>query len=144
MFKEAAAEFIQGKYSYCLVVGRTHALRMPEHILMGYGIDSAVISSTSAKIGRHNTYYSALAARQWLRLHRSKVSTLNVFTAGPHGRKSWTIFKRVLGRNYTVGVISSSITSSDTDLWWESKQGARNMVKWGGGYLYALLWPFHN
>jgi hypothetical protein len=143
MLKEAAVEFLRGNYSFCLVSGKSYSSGMPMRVLMHWGIDSVAIKVTDAETGKgHNTYYIALAARQWLQLHDPQVSTLNIFTAGPHGRKSWILFKRVLGKNFSVGVLSSSIEQRDADLWWGSKQGMRNMVKYGSGYLYAQLWLF--
>jgi hypothetical protein len=145
MLKEAALEFLRGSYSYCLVTGsgKTHSSRIPMNVLMRFGLDSVAVKSTDAETGKgHNTYHLALAARQWLQINDPKVSTLNVFTAGPHGRKSWILFKRVLGKNFSVGVLSSSVEQRDTDLWWGSKQGMRNMAKYGIGYLYAQLWLF--
>ena len=143
MFKEAAAEYVRGNYSYCLVSGRIYSSLSPAHVFMRHGIDSGAVKFTDTVAVRgHNTYHTALAARQWLQLHDPGVSTINVFTAGPHARKTWTIVKRVLGSGYSVGVIASSVNPEDTGLWWESKQGARAMIKYGVGYLYALLWPF--
>jgi hypothetical protein len=143
MFKEAAAEFLQGRYSYCLVSGKIYSSFSPAEVFMRYGIDSCAVRFTDSWTGNgHNTYHIALAARQWFRAHDPTVSTINVFTAGPHGRKSWIIFKRVFGRDCAVGVISSSINPEDTDLWWKTKRGTRAMAKYGIGYIYALLWRF--
>ncbi len=143
MLKEAAGEFKRGKYSYCLVSGRSFSSHMPMRVIIRSGIDSVAVKFTDAETRRgHNTYHIALASRQWLRMHDPAVSTLNVFTAGPHGRKSWIIFKRVFGHDYSIGVISSSIERNDTDLWWESEQGLCNVVKYGIGCIYAQFWPF--
>lgn len=143
MLKEAAAEYLRGNYRYCLLSGRSYLSRSPEELLIRSGIDSTSVKFTDAETRKgHNTYHIALAARQWLQTHDPNVMSINIFTAGPHGPKSWIIFKRVFGKNYRVGVLTSSIERSDTDLWWESKQGTRNLIKYVIGYFYGMLWPF--
>jgi len=142
--KEAAGEFLRGNYSYCLVSGgKNHSSHIPMKVLMHYGIDSVVIKVTEAEtVMGHNTYYMALATRQWLQTYDPKVSTMNILTAGPHGRKSWMIFRRVFGQNYSIGVRSVSIEQCDDALWCGSNKGVRTLVKYGIGYIYAMLWPF--
>lgn len=44
---------------------------------------------------KHKTYNMAMAAKKWLEQNDSSVRSFNVFTGGSHGRKSWTIFRRV-------------------------------------------------
>ena len=143
MFEEAATEFIRGNYSYCLVSGKIYSSFLPAAVFRRFGVDSGVVKFTDAETRKgHNTYYMALAARQWLQSNDPGVSTINIFTDGPHGRKSWIIFKRVLGHAYSVGVLSGSTEHGNADLLWGSKRGTRALVKYGVGYVYALVWPF--
>ncbi len=143
MLKEAAAEFHRGNYSFCLVSGKPYGVRSPACAMIEFGLDTPVVKFTEAKtkLG-HNTYYMALAARTWLQTNNPDITTLNIFTAGPHGRKSWTIMKRVFGSGFSIGVISSSIEPEDVNLWWGSIRGVYNMIKYEIGYIYAMVWPF--
>lgn len=143
MFKEAAAEFWRGKYSLCLVIGKTRSSRSPIRVLIGFGVDSVAVKFADAETKKgHSTYHIAIAARQWLQTNYPEISTLNVFTAGPHGRKSWILFKRVFGPDYSVGVVSCSIERSDDEQWSGRKQKLRTLIKYVTGYFYAMVWPF--
>ena len=143
MLKDAAEEYLQGNYFYCLISGkRDVSLRSPVKALIRYGIDSSAIKFTEAKMKKgYNTFYMAHAALEWFQTNDPKISKINVFTAGPHSRKSWIIFKRVFGKGCEIGVLSANLESCNTLLWWKSKRGFYYLLKYGLGYLYALLWP---
>lgn len=141
--KEAAAEFIRGHYSRCLVSGATRATPASISVLTQFGVNPALLAVADVRAGRgHKTYRRALSARQWLRINHPEVKALNVFTVGPHGRKSWAIFRRVFGPDYLVGVLSCPVDSKDPRLGWDSIKGALNMGRYLIGYVYGLLWPF--
>lgn len=143
MLKEAAGEFLRGDYSYCLVSGQINSSRSQIETLHNFGVDSTVVKFIGVVAHRgYSTFNMAVAAQEWLQKNDPKASTLNVFTAGPHGRKSWTIFKRVFGKQYSVGVLSCPVEHCNAGLWWKSKSGPRNLIKYGIGYIYALVWPF--
>ena len=145
MLKEASEEYLHGNYSYCLISGKKDdSPRSPVKALIRYGIDSSAIKFTEAKMKKgYNTFYMAHAAHEWLKTNDQKISKINVFTAGPHSRKSWIIFKRVFGNRYEIGVLSANLENCNTQLWWKSKRGVHYLVKYGLGYLYALLWPLN-
>lgn len=88
------------------------------------------------------TYHSAIKVKEWLMVNYPDKKKLNVFTGGPHGRKSWIIYRRIFGENFDIGVISSSIQHFDVQNWWKSQHGFSVVSRYLIGYLYALLWPF--
>ena len=143
MLGDAAREYLHGNYSYCLISGKKDdSPRSPVKALIRYGIDSSAIKFTEAKMQKgYNTFHMAHAAHEWFQTNDPKVSKINAFTAGPHSRKSWVIFKRVFGNEYEIGVLSASLENCNTQLWWKSKQGVHYLLKYGLGYLYALVWP---
>lgn len=142
MLKEAAEEFLIRGYSYCLVSGKPKRYS-PVKVLVSFGVNPSVIGIVQAETKKgHNTYHMALAAQQWFVQNHPEIKTINVFTAGPHGRKSWIIFKRVFGRKFNVGVISLSVSADHPKLGWKNIQGFKNMVRYLKGYVYAKVWLF--
>jgi hypothetical protein len=143
MLKDAAHELLRGGYAYCIVAGQLDSSSYQVASLNRYGVDSTLIKLCPSKFHRgYSTFNMAASAYQWLKKHESRVTEINVLTGGPHGRKSWTIFKKVFGKNYRIGIISSSAELCDSDLWWSSKKGRRNLIKYGLGYVYALYFNF--
>ena len=140
---EAAREFKKGDYSFCLITGKAFFLPSAMNMLhkQGISLDSIRFVESDMK-SRHRTYHMALAARNWLRENDQSIKAVNIFTGGPHGRKSWVIFRRVFGKEYSVGIISSKTWFFNPNSWWESKRGIRSVGRYGVGYLYGLLWPF--
>jgi hypothetical protein len=81
----------------------------------------------------------ALATKEWL--IANQIKAVNVFTGGPHGRKSYVIFKKALGDGIRVGVISCPIKHYPT-RWWTSLRGTSVTLRYLAGYFYAVLWGY--
>jgi hypothetical protein len=148
MLKDAADEFFTGNYTYCVISGqRDRGVRYDsssaEAVLINAGIDSSKIKrAASYKNSFHRTYQQANSVKNWLKKNDPSVKSINVFTGGPHGRKTWTVYKRVLGKDFEVGIISCRIQHYNADRWWTSKRGLLVTTKFAIGYIYALVWPF--
>jgi hypothetical protein len=152
MMVAAAEEFKANHYRYILVSGfdtSSAALRYGTSAekgatnLRAKGIDSASVFAAPFYGGpMHKTYNSAVATKKWLLQHDPKGTAINVFTGGPHGRKTFTIYKNVFGQSHTVGIISCDMKHYNPQRWWLSRSGIYATVKSVVGYLYALTWPF--
>ncbi len=109
--------------------------------LVERGVDgSKIIAIPSPSTKHHHTYRAAKAIAPWL-LEKG-ITSVNVFTGGPHGRKSYHIFRKALDRRISVGVISCEIKHYDPEYWWISKRGFSVTTRYLIGYIYALAWPF--
>jgi len=49
---------------------------------------------------------SILAFRDWLKTSKYKVKGINIISSGPHARRTWMIYNKVLGKDYNIGIIS--------------------------------------
>lgn len=142
---EAAEIFKTGEYSYCIVsaINSDHSKANPAVILEKAGIDrNKIVKAGTFTSATHKTYNSAIETSKWIKKNDPKVQAFNVFTAGVHGRKTWTIYKRVFGDNYHLGIITSPMYRYDPDSWWTSRIGFSLTVRNFLGYIYGLLWPF--
>ena len=75
--------------------------------LIAYGIDSNLIIALPAKrVIINRTLTSVLAFREWLNSTDKHVTGINVISLGVHSRRSWIIYKKIVGRPYEVGIIS--------------------------------------
>lgn len=96
-----------------------------------------LIAVPGPKVMKDRTYYSAVALRDWLSNSDLEVNSLNLFSYGPHTRRSWLIFKQVLEPKFKVGAIALDPLDYDSETWWQSSEGVRSMLSETIAYIYA-------
>ena len=70
------------------------------------GLESTqVVSVPAPKTRNDRTYASALAVKDWFAAGNSGVHAVNVFSVGPHARRSRLLFQKAFGDDVAVGVI---------------------------------------
>ncbi len=86
----------------------------------------------------------AVALKQWWRAHGMAPTNVNLFSVGPHARRSRLLFKRALGKEVSVGVVAFSPGDYDVRHWWRSSQGFRTVTSEFIAYCYAraMFWRF--
>jgi len=151
--REAAEEFKRGEYRLLITVGgpigeadgnsdQPSSAMLVANRLQELGMDKRrIVVLAVSKVSRHRTYASALALRNWLRDSGTQTTGVNVFTIGPHARKSLVLFSRALGQGIAVGVIAGTDDDYDPDRWWMSVRGIYVIFRKLLGYLYAVTWP---
>jgi hypothetical protein len=110
-------------------------------LLISQGIDSTDIIAVPGRKARINrTLTSALAFRDWLKNSGVNVKGINILSSGPHARRTWMTYNKVLDEKYNIGIIS---LPSDKNS--QSKIGAflrtvRETV--GLAYYWLILIPY--
>ena len=152
--REAAEEFKKGQYKLLITVGgpigdvegsvgQPSAAILAASKLQELGVDNCLIVALTAPTAvQHRTYTAALTLRDWLRESEPQTKAVNIFTIGPHARKSLVLFSRALGPHIDVGVIAGTDDDYNLDYWWMSIQGTYVISRKLLGYLYAVTWPF--
>jgi hypothetical protein len=71
-------------------------------------------------------------------------TNVNLFSLGPHARRSRLLFRRALGKEVTVGVVALSSGDYDARHWWRTSQGFRSVTGELIAYCYvrAMFWRF--
>ncbi len=101
----------------------------PERIILASAGDPEV----------RRTYSMALATRNALLAHHLLGEDVNIFTRGPHARRSRLIYARVLGSPSHVGSIAW-IPPGFLDLpWWRSSERTKDMLTETPGYFVELI-----
>jgi hypothetical protein len=154
MMDAVVQEIQKGQYSCIVTTGRSSGFQTttgrPEiksfaesckRALCERGIDPAIVFAVPAPDHNYNkTYKSACAVKTWL--IQNKIDSVNVFTGGTHGRKTYLIYRKTLSPEIQVGIISCKIEHYDPVYWWRSYRGIKSTTKFLFGYLYALVWRF--
>ncbi len=111
--------------------------------LIDQGIDSELIRIIPVRnMGGHHTFRRALTLKKWFEVHVLSTKAFNVYTGGPHARKTYTTFTRVFEDSYEIGIIPSPIEHYNSKFWWSSVKGISVTLRFFFGYLYAKFWNF--
>lgn len=149
--RQAAGEYKEHGYSMLIVTGGeidlgfflTDFANMAEiggATLKKFGLDEKeifVVPAQPAKTDR--TYAAGKALAGWLRDHAITAGAVNVYTLGPHARRTRLLFEKALGSRFAVGIISCEDRSYDRESWWKTSNGFKTVITEGLAYLYARL-----
>jgi len=121
--------------------------------LSAYKSYAQVVAATLVKLGvseeqivvipyqaveRGRTYAAALEVRQWLQKNPG-VKRANLVTTGPHARRSYLTFRKVLPRTFELGVCVVPPQEYDPQRWWAYSEGFRTVVSEAIAYTHARL-----
>ncbi len=148
--RAAKAEFEHGGYRFIVATGSlsgdpwdsrrwSYAAEAEEQLLrMGVPRDR-VILATPKETEAHRTFESAVAVWQALVAQGIRPKGLNVFTKGPHARRSRLVFAKVFEPGSKVGVVSWIPPGYPAEPWWKSSERADDLLKETVGYAFELL-----
>src|ERR1700683_69391 len=146
----AVSEFERGGYRYLVATGGLTSSRwedeptsyaeMAAHEMAELGVPKdSIIVATAESTERQRTFESAAAV--WRALHGAgiKATALNVFTLGPHARRSALVFAKVNSGGAKIGVIGWLPKGYSAEPWWRSSDRSRELIDETVGYVYELL-----
>ncbi len=152
----AVLEFEEGGYTEILVTGgpvsgigayrndfQTTASVGADN-LRATGLPRARVTAVPARArSRDRTYGAALALRAWLQRERPTINRINVLTEDCHARRTRLLFRKALGPEFEVGIISVANPDYDPRRWWRYSEGVREVLGEFTAYVYArfFFWP---
>jgi hypothetical protein len=149
--RAAATEFVERRYRYIVATGgETIADRWEEggwsyaqgaaNELIRSGVPAdRIIVAPARDTQRQRTFESAVAVWRALQTKAIQPKTLNVFTAGPHARRSRLVFAKVEPPDTNVGVVSWAPSTYHAVPWWQSSDRAKELLSETAGYVYEAL-----
>ncbi len=124
--------------------GYTNWAELGAATLVRFGVDTNTVEALpAARVTRDRTFASAVALHAWLHRQHVDATSLNILTMADHSRRTRLLFRKALGGEYRVGIISIESRDYDPNRWWKSSQGVRSVVGEMIAYGYArfLFWP---
>jgi hypothetical protein len=104
--------------------------------LMEAGIDSSFITAVPAnRVKINRTLTSALAFRDWLDKTEIGIKGINIISLGPHSRRTWLTYNKVLRKKYDIGIIAAPNMTFELS---QLKKGIRTLRE-AAGLLYYLI-----
>jgi uncharacterized SAM-binding protein YcdF (DUF218 family) len=148
--KAAAKEFREGGYEFLVATGDVTDDRWStEHwpypdlaarVLLEAGVpEEKIILASAGEVKKHRTFAAAAAALKALSDQGIMPEAINVFTIGPHARRSRLVFAKTFGSTTKVGSIAWTKPRDRHLRWWESSSMAREMIVESIGYFYEVL-----
>ena len=113
-------------------------------VLKQMGLDENQVKALPTPVVSMNrTYASALALKEWLDNSRPAIKAVDVFSQGPHARRTRLLFEKALGDEIRVGIIAAPDEDYDPRRWWMTSDGFRTVIDETIAYLYArfLFYP---
>jgi hypothetical protein len=142
-FKEDGARFLvttgglsnerwsENRYSYS---------EMARYELIRAGVPAdRIIAVPAVEVDTQRTFEMAAAAWRVVNSKRLSTTAVNVFTIGPHARRSRLVFAKVFQPSIKVGVISWRPPVYQTEPWWKSSERAGDFLKQTVGYLLEAV-----
>ena len=147
----AAAEFERRSYQYIVTAGGLTDAKGWSQPGWSYARGAAdelgrlgvptdrIIVAPAADVESQRTYNSAVAVRRALNNLGIRPQALNVFTLGPHARRSRLVYAKVEGPGTEVGVIGWIPSSDEAVPWRRSGGRAKELLAETVGYVYEAL-----
>jgi DUF218 domain len=105
-----------------------------------FGMAPGSVTAVPSQVDRKDrTYNTALAVKEWLGQRGISVTSIDVVTLGPHARRSRLLFQKAFGNKVKVGVIAIEDRGYDSEYWWQTSEGVREVIGEGIAYLYARI-----
>ncbi len=133
----AAAEFRRGSYQLIITTGPPirHGSYLVAHqtfadlsaaTLVALGVDpNRVIALPHSAIAVRRTASLAIALRQGLQDADVALQTVNLYSLGPHARRTWELCRAALTPEVQVGVLAAVPQEYEPACWWRTSSGVR-------------------
>lgn len=152
--EDAMGEFKTGDYRHLIATGTPLSkgyylaeyknfaqLTAATFVALGFN-PNQLIAVPTPYVKKDRTYASAVALREWLLTSDLNIKSLNLFSLGPHTRRSWLMFKTVLAPEYQIGAIAAAPQEYDAKTWWQYSDGVRTVIGEAIAYIYARFFSF--
>lgn len=152
--RAAAAEFRSGGYQYVVATGArpdeekgwqwqypgwSYAQGAANELARAGIPKEKIILAPTENSERARTFESAVSVFQTLESLTIKPASINVFTWGPHARRTRLVFAKVYTNRARIGVISWVRAARPAEAWWQSSEQAKEFLTESVGYLFEWL-----
>ena len=108
-------------------------------IMKYLGFRDSIIALPVLSVEISRTYSCAEAFREWYTSSEYKDLPVNIISLGPHTRRTWIIYRRVLGRGTDTGIILVNNPRYDQRSWWRTSAGIKATLHEMLSYIYSVI-----
>lgn len=128
---------------YRMTTASDYATQAAEY-LGQHGIRPELISAVpSPESRRERTFLSAVTFRDSAPRLGITLDAVDVFSVGPHARRSRLLYQMALGQKARVGIFSARPNDFDPEAWWRTSSGVEQMIFQASGFVWVkcCFWP---
>ena len=104
--------------------------------IIGFDTNKLVAIPTPV-VDRDRTYSSAIELNKWLVNSNMNIESLDIYSFGPHSRRSWVLYHYIFDPHIAVGIVAIENRSYDSKKWWKTSIGVRTVLSEIIAYFYA-------
>lgn len=121
--------------------GGTYAARARDYLVANGVASDVVVAVPAPAASRQRSYLNAETVHEWAARSGAVVDALDVFSSGPHSRRSWILYSAAFGPRVRVGIIPAVPSTYDTQDWWRTSAGAKDVLSEAIAWLWTKLLP---
>jgi hypothetical protein len=103
------------------------------------GHNDSIVALPVLNSNINRTYSCAQSFNKWYLSSSFKGKPVNIVSLGPHSRRTWMTYRRVLGKNADVGIIMVNNEKYNKNNWWKSLYGIKATIHEMASYIYTLV-----
>ncbi len=152
---QAIAAFKLGKYERIVTTGGpvsgwpglsrdTSYAKLAAVYFEHHGVSPDLVAAVPApRSAQERTFLSAVMFRESAQRFGITLDAVDIFSSGPHARRSRLLYQMALGPKVSVGVLAARPESFNADAWWQSSAGVEQMFFQSFGYVWVkcCFWP---
>ncbi len=152
---QAIVAFRKGKYERIVTTGGpvtgwpesvlgTDYAHIAADYLAHHGVQDVLISAVSAPASaQERTFLSAVTFRKSAQRLGITLDAVDIYSSGPHARRSRLLFQMALGEGVSVGVMAAKPDTFDPEAWWRTSMGVEQMFFQLFGFVWVkcCFWP---
>jgi len=152
---QAEQEFKNGRYERIVTTGGpiygwpellvdTDYARLAADYLVRRGVQRESISIVpTPNSAQERTFLSAVTFRESAHRLGIQLDAINIFSSGPHARRTRLLYQMALGQKVRVGILAALPSGFDPDAWWRTSIGVETMVFQSLGFVWVkcCFWP---
>lgn len=106
--------------------------------------DEFILEAPAPDTSLDRTYVSALAVRRALESRKLFGRPANIYTLGPHSRRSFFLYRRAFGTDTPLGTVALESREFDLRRWWRTSLAFKNMLSelFSLAYTYCTFWKY--
>lgn len=95
------------------------------------------------KSAQERTFLSAVMLRKSAQRLGIKLDAVDIFSSGPHARRSRLLFQMALGRQVRVGIWAARPSDFEPESWWKTSVGVEKILFQSIGFVWVkcCFWP---
>jgi hypothetical protein len=102
-----------------------------------------IVSVPGERIIKNRTFASAMAVRDWLSANQPSARAINVYSVGPHARRTRLLYEKAFDGKIKVGILSHRDLSYTSSCWWASMGAVRSIFGETIAYAYVRFFFWH-